>query len=152
MVLSPPIFDFFSKQQFVIVNTLDEKGFSHASCKGIVKIEKDKIHLLDLYKGNTYQNIKRNKKISIVAVDGEKFRGYCLKGYAKILNINRKDKELLAAWDKNVARRLAQRIISHIRKEKVSFYYPEASLPRPQFIYVVEVKEIIDLVPKAILK
>jgi len=28
----------------------------------------------------------------------------------------------------------------------------KASLSRPQLIYVVEVKEIIDLVPKAILK
>ena len=85
--LNKEIIYFFRNENFVIVSTVDEKGRPHNSCKGIVKIsQRGGVYLLDLYRENTYKNLKQNPCISITAVDGHRFVGYCLKGKAKIIS------------------------------------------------------------------
>jgi len=84
--LNEDIIAFFQRQPFVIISSIDKKGYPHNACKGIVDIDKSgRIYLLDLYKARTYENIKSNPQISITAVDEHKFIGYCLKGRADII-------------------------------------------------------------------
>ena len=49
--LLPDIIQFFSKQGFVVVSTIDGKGKPHNSCKGIVDIDSSgRVYLFDLYR------------------------------------------------------------------------------------------------------
>lgn len=148
--ISKEVAGFFRKQHYVIVTTIDEKGFPHSSCKGLVKIEDDRVYLLDLYKQRTYRNLKKIRKINVTAVDGELFHGYCIKGTARIVKIEAAHKELLNQWEENIVKRVSHRVISHLHGERSSAYHPESLMPRPQYIIVMTIKEIVDLVPKFI--
>jgi uncharacterized pyridoxamine 5'-phosphate oxidase family protein len=146
--LSPEIIQFFQNQGFVIVSTVDKSGFSHNSCKGIVKItNEDKIYLLDLYKARTYKNLKRNSKISITAVDEYQFKGYSLKGKARIIPGDKLSPEIIKLWGDKITRRVTKRIMKNIHEEKSLTHHAEVLLPQPEYMIMMEVKEIIDLTP-----
>jgi predicted pyridoxine 5'-phosphate oxidase superfamily flavin-nucleotide-binding protein len=148
-MLADEIIEFFQNQPFVIVSTLDKKGSLHNSCKGIVEINRpDIIYLLDLYRRKTYQNLKQNPQISITAVDEDSFVGYCLKGKAKIIRADKVKSHVISAWEKKITSRIAQRVIKNIREEKRHPRHPEALLPKPEYLIVMQVEEIVDLTPQ----
>ncbi len=145
--LGKDIIDFFNRQRFVIIATVDNNGFPHTSCKGILDVEEDKIYLLDLYTHNTYVNIKKNNLVSITAVDEEKFMGYCVKGKATIVDLSSDRSSLLKRWDERLLERVLRRILIHIKKDKSSLYHPEIRMSHPKYVIRVEPKEIISLSP-----
>jgi uncharacterized pyridoxamine 5'-phosphate oxidase family protein len=143
------IVHFFRKQHFVIVSTIDKFNKPHSSCKGIVKIdEKGKIYILDLYKWRTYGNLKRNPHMSITAVDEHKFKGWCLKGRAKIILGKRLSRDVIKAWETRIAGRITHRLLKNIREEKGHRRHPEVQLPKPEYMIVMEIEDIVDLIPK----
>jgi len=147
-MLTDDIIQFFQKQGFVIVSTVEGNGYAHSSCKGIVKINRnDQIYLLDLYMGKTYENIMQNPHISITAVDEHRFRGYCLKGKAKIIKRDKLKPQIIKAWEDKITSRITQRIIKSIRGEKGHSRHPEVLLPKPEYMIVMEVEKVIDLTP-----
>jgi predicted pyridoxine 5'-phosphate oxidase superfamily flavin-nucleotide-binding protein len=96
--LTDEILQFFQKQNFIVISTIDGKGMPHNSCKGIVEInKKGRVYVLDLYKAGTYKNLKRNPHIAVTAVDEHKFKGFCLKGKAEILPLNRLNAHIIKA-------------------------------------------------------
>ena len=140
---------FFEEQGCVIVSSIDRKGSPHNSCKGIVKIDpKGRVYLMDLYRAATYRNIRRNKNISITAFDEHRFKGYCLKGRAKIVATGEIPEDILKAWEVRINSRLTQRVIRNIRGEKGGSQHPEAFLPRPNYVIMMEAGEIVDLRPR----
>ena len=146
--LNEGIVNFFRNQSFVIVSTIDSNGNPHNSCKGVLKINKTgKIYLLDLYLGRTYANLIRNPHIGITAVDGHLFKGYCLKGKAKIIPQDKISPKMLRAWEERVTGRITQRVLKNVRGERGHPKHPEALFPKPQYMIVVEVEEIVDLTP-----
>jgi len=147
------IADFLQLQGFVIISSIDEQGFPHNSCKGIVKIDKrGEIYLIDVYHGLTCQNIKREPKISICAVDEHKFMGYCLKGKARIMPDDEISHEIIKFWEDNITSRLAKRLLKNLAEEKSRSHHPEASLPEPKHLISVTVEEIVDLAPNHLRK
>ncbi|MFH0935777.1 MAG: pyridoxamine 5'-phosphate oxidase family protein [Candidatus Omnitrophota bacterium] len=139
---------FLQNQGCVVVSTIDKGGFPHSSCKGIVEITGDgRIYLLDVYKARTYENLKRNAHISITAVDEHRFRGYCLKGKAKIIPRDKLDQKIIKAWEASITGRLTQRLLRNIREEKGHPGHPEALLPQPQYLIAMDVNEVVDLTP-----
>ena len=148
--LPDDIIHFFKKQPFVIVSTIDRKSKApHNSCKGIVKIDKNgKIYLLDLYKWRTYANLKKNPHISITAVDEHRFKGWCLEGKAKIVPEEKLKSDIIKAWEKRLAMRITQRLLKNIREEKGHQRHPEAQFPKPEYMIVMDVEEIVDLIPQ----
>ncbi len=148
-ILTEEIIQFFKNQNFTIISTLDNKGRLHNACKGIIEINKNgKIYLLDLYKGKTYENLKRNSSISITAVDEHRFKGYCLKGKARIISADRLNSQVIAAWEARIASRLTQRLLKNIHEEKGHPRHPEVLLPKPEYMIAVEVEEMVDLTPQ----
>jgi len=145
---SSEIIRFFQNQGFVLVSTIDREGRPHNSCKGIVKIaQQGQVYLLDLYRGKTYENLRRNPHISITAVDEHRFIGYCLKGKAREMNEEKLKSQILKAWDERITSRITQRVLKNIHEEKGHPRHPEILLPRPEYMIVMEVEEIIDLTP-----
>jgi general stress protein 26 len=142
------IVDFLQLQGFVIISSLDEQGFPHNSCKGIVKIDKrGEIYLIDVYHGLTCQNIERQPKISISAVDEHKFMGYCLKGKARVMPDDKISHEIIKSWEDNITSRIAKRLLKNLAEEKSHSHHPEASLPSPKHLISVTVEDIVDLAP-----
>ncbi|MDD5692661.1 MAG: pyridoxamine 5'-phosphate oxidase family protein [Candidatus Omnitrophica bacterium] len=141
--------DFLQLQGFVIISSIDEEGFPHNSCKGIVKIDKQagEIYLMDVYHGLTCRNIKRQPKISISAVDEHKFMGYCLKGKARVMPDDNISHDIIKSWEDNITSRLAKRLLKNLAEEKSRSHHPEASLPAPKHLILVTVEEIVDLAP-----
>lgn len=151
--LTEEILYFFRKQGFTFVSTLDQDGTIHVACKDIVKITEDgRLFLLDLYMGKTYRNLKRNPSLSITAADEHNWTGYCLKGKAMIIQRDKLDPEIISAWDKTITSRLASRLLRNIRGEKGHPAHPEALLPKPKYMIMAKVEEIIDLTPKHLKK
>ena len=146
--LADDIINFFQSQGFVVVSTIDKDGGLHNACKGIVDIKSNgRIYLLDLYKGKTFQNLKNNPHISIAAADEHKFAGYCLKGKAKIITGEEISPQIIKAWEERITSRLTRRVIRNIREEKGHPRHPEALLPKPEYLIVIEAEEVIDLTP-----
>ncbi len=144
----PEIADFLRAQGFVIISSIDQAGFPHSSCKAIIKIDQaGKIFLMDVYHGATCENIKANPRISISAVDEHKFTGYCLKGKGEIISDNNISQEIIKVWEDNITGRLAKRLLKNLSGDKGHLQHPEASLPQPKHIIVIEVEEIVDLAP-----
>ena len=146
--LADDIINFFQSQGYVVVSTIDKNGSLHNACKGIVDIKSNgKIYLLDLYKGKTFQNLQNNRHISISAVDEHKFIGYCLKGKAKIIREEEISPQIIKAWEGRITSRLTRRVIRNIHEEKGHPRHPEALLPKPEYLIVMDAEEVIDLTP-----
>jgi len=146
--LNEGLIHFFQKQHYVVVTTIDKKGYPHNSCKGIVEICKDsKVYLLDLYRGKTRLNLQKNHNISIAAVDGHKFIGYSLKGSAKIVEKTRLGPHILKLWEEKITKRLSHRLIKNIKGEKGHPRHPEVLLPKPEYLIEVDVEEVVNLTP-----
>lgn len=146
--LNDEVMHFFQNQGCVVVSTIDSRGFVHNACKGIVQINRNgKIYLLDLYRAGTYSNLKRNPHISITAIDEHKFVGYCLKGKAEILPESKLPSQIIKAWEDKITSRLTRRLLKNIREEKGHPRHPEVLLPKPEYMLVMKVEEIIDLTP-----
>lgn len=149
--LSDRIITFFQNQGCVLVNTIDENGTPHSSCKGIVEITKNgRVYLFDLYRQRTHNNLRLNPKINITAFDEHKFIGFSLKGTAKAVTAAEIDGNLLKAWEERITGRLTQRLLKNIHEEKGHPVHPEALLPKPQYLIAMDVEEIVDLTPQHI--
>lgn len=146
--LGHDIIRFLHNQGFVVVSTIDKTDRPHSSCKGIVKMTKGgKIYLLDLYKEKTFENLKRNKRVSITAVDEHRFEGFCLKGKARVIKEEKLKDHILDAWETRISQRITQRVLRNIVGEKSGSRHPEVFLPRPEYLIVMEVEEVVDLTP-----
>ena len=140
------VIDFLRAQGFVIVSSIDKIGFPHSSCKDIVKIEAiGEVYLIDVYNGATKENIRRNPLVSISAVDEHRFAGFCLKGEARILPNDHISQEIIKSWEDNITSRLTKRLLRNLSAQQARGHHPEASLPKPKHLIIVEVKEIVDL-------
>lgn len=148
MKLSDDVIHFFQNQGYVIVTTVDKDGTPHNSCKGIVSLNKNgSVYLLDLYKARTYSNLKNNPKISLTVVDEHRFQGYCLKGKARIITSDNIRPDILKAWQDKITGRLTQRVLKNIHEVKGHPRHPEVLLPKPKYIIVMLVREVVDLTP-----
>ncbi len=133
----------------MVISTIDENGFPRSACKGIVEISaQGRVHLLDVYLKNTYNNLRRNPKVSLTAVDEHNFKGYCLQGQAKIHPAGKIAPELLRAWEARIASRITQRLLKNVSDKKGHPGHPEAGLPKPEYMIEVQVEEIVDLTPQ----
>jgi len=146
--LSKEISQFFKKQSFTIVTTIGKGGIPHNSCKGIVEMGKGgKVYLLDLYKQETYGNLRRNPRMSITAVDEHRFRGYCLKGKAKLIPKEKLGPQVISAWEEKITDRITRRLIKNIHEEKGHPSHPEVFFPKPAYMIAMQIEEVVDLTP-----
>ncbi|MFH2138007.1 MAG: pyridoxamine 5'-phosphate oxidase family protein [Candidatus Omnitrophota bacterium] len=148
MELSAVIVNFFKKQKFVVVSTINKSGYIHCSAKGIVGIEKDgKVYLIDAYRASTLENLKNNPKITLTSVDGQDFIGYSLKGTAKIVEREKIKEHIIAEWEQRIIKRISDRLIKNVQAQNPGLHHPEAMIPPPQYLIEVDVEAVIDLAP-----
>jgi len=147
--LSLDVVHFFHRQGFIIVSTVDENGYPHNSCKGLVHIDEDGlVYLIDLYRGSTYRNLERDPHISITAVDEHKFRGYSLKGTSKMVPEKKIKSHIIKEWESRITSRVSRRVLKELRGGEEQARYPEILLPKPEYMIVMKVEDVIDLTPR----
>lgn len=137
-------------QHIAVVSSINAGGTIHTSAKGIMEAHpKGKILLLDLYKGTTCKNIKRHSHVTLTVIDEKRFKGYSIRGKARIIKENAIPKSKITAWQEKLARRIARRVISHVKEEiPGSEGIPEARFPFPKYMIEVSVDAIVDLTPR----
>lgn len=149
MKLSREIIHFLESQKSVIVSTLDGEGRIHCAVKGIVGIEKKgRVFLIDLYMKRTFANLKKNRTISITAVDEHGFKGYSVQGTARI--IPRKDirRHIVEEWERRILKRISSRMVRSVKASTTSSSHFEAELPaQPKYVIEMDVTNIVDLSP-----
>lgn len=146
--INSQIKDFLFSQSYVILSSIDRSGMPHSACKGVVDIDdNDTVFLLDLYRMKTFENLKGNPKVSITAVDEHRFKGYCLKGKARIMRQEDITSHIIKAWEDRITSRITQRVIKNIVDKKGHPLHPEALFPKPEYMIAVEINSVIDLTP-----
>jgi predicted pyridoxine 5'-phosphate oxidase superfamily flavin-nucleotide-binding protein len=149
MNLSDDIINFFSRQDFVIVSTIDKNGNIHTSAKGLVGLkdkEYGRVLLLDLFFNETYRNLQNNPTISITAIDNNSFIGYTLQGKADIVPREKIPLRLLQEWDDLIVSRISKRMIRNVKVGVKSEVHHEMKLPvHPKYLIEVIIDHIVDL-------
>jgi general stress protein 26 len=146
--ISENIIQLLKERGYVIVSTLDEGGGIHCSAKGVAEVkEAGQVYLIDLYKQITYNNLKRDKTISITAIDEDQFIGFSLKGKAKIVKREKIEDRLIKQWKRKIIERISRRVIKNVKKSKASIKHPESMFPQPEYLIEMQVDQIIDLTP-----
>ncbi len=140
---------FLEKEHFVIVSSLSKENIIHTSAKAIIEIQpKGKIFLLDLYKAETYSNIKNNPNVTLTSVNDHSYRGYSIEGRAKIIQEDSIAEKTLKSWHDKISKRIARRLIRHMKEEVSSEkHIPEARFPLPKYVIEVDIQRVIDLAP-----
>jgi nitroimidazol reductase NimA-like FMN-containing flavoprotein (pyridoxamine 5'-phosphate oxidase superfamily) len=147
--LSDDIVHFFQDQGCVLISTVDEKGCPTAACKSVVEMNSaGTVYLLDLYMAKTYANLKANPLVCLTAIDEHKFKGYCLKGRARIVSKDDIPARILKLWEDKITSRLTKRLLRNLREEKGHPRHPEILLPHPTYMIAVDINEIVDLTPR----
>lgn len=146
--LSAEVINFLEKQEFVIVSSFDIDGGIHCSAKGIAGVDGGgKVFLIDIYKGKTSENLRKNQAVSITAIDAHLFMGFTLQGVARILERDQIEGRFIKRWEEKVVKRISQRVIKHIKDERKMLHHPEAKFPQPQHLIEIDVENIVDLTP-----
>lgn len=136
---------FLEAQGFVIVSTLDADSFPHSSCKGMLKVEGNRVFLIDCYRGETRKNLLADARMSVTAVDEGNYRGYCLKGRGRVVEGADISAPCLERWRDRKTGRTTSRVIRNIRAQQTTGRHPEAAFPEPKHLIVLEVEEVVDL-------
>lgn len=148
MKIKDDVISFFEKQGFAIFSTIDLRGNIHCSAKGIIKVELDgTVYLMDLYKGVTFRNLKASPVASVTAVDEKSFRGYTLKGKAKIIAEEDIADPMVKKWEEKLVSRITSRVVKSIKSDHRSLVHPEADFPLPKYLICMKAESLVDLAP-----
>lgn len=147
--LDKDLVNFLGEQGVVIVSSLNENGSIHCSAKGVVGVEEDgKVFIMDLYKKDTYKNLKENSTVTITAVDEHNFIGWSLQGKAKIVLREEISEHIHNKWAERIVKRITARLIKNVQREHAAGDHFEARLPeQPQYLIEIDVTEVVDLKP-----
>ena len=146
MKLSSEIVDFLKTKKIVSVATFDSRNNIHISIKAVIEADKEgKVYIFDLYRGQTYRNLKRNPTITISTLSESQFKGYALSGKAEIISLAKAGKNLQRNWDENIVKRISHRLIRNIKRGHKSLKHPEAEFPSPKYLILVKVSKVVNL-------
>lgn len=115
----------FVKGKLGWVATASPEGMPNVTPKGTIRVLDDStIVFADLFSMKTRDNLKRNPRIAVTVIDGEKAKGYQFKGRA----------ELVAAGP------VFEKVGEELKKSP-------KKLPEPKYVARITVEEIYDQSP-----
>ncbi|MCD6081046.1 MAG: hypothetical protein B6D53_00405 [Candidatus Omnitrophica bacterium 4484_49] len=137
--------EFIKSFSYGFLGTADLAGKPNISIKGIVDVDKDRLYFFDLFKAKTRKNLEKNSRISFFVIDWDNFIGYQLKGRAKIMDKGEVLEKYMNIWENKRKDLIISRILDNIKNEKLkkAHYF---SLLKPQYLIIMDVEEIYDLV------
>lgn len=143
--------EFLKTKDFVSVGTSDLNAMPNAAPKFLLRIEDGYIYLVDYVIGKTYQNIKKNPKVSISFLDTETLIGYQVNGSVEILDKGNEYDGILSELLEKKIDLSAKRIIEGVSTGKTHKTF-ELSLSDRFVVLKVKVKEVVEICPCGELK
>jgi len=138
------ITELLQKKEFISVATSDLSGRPNAAPKFLLKVENNLIFLIDYTQGKTWENLKKNPRVSLSFMDTESLTGYQINGGVKIIDkgpaYNKIFKELLQKEIDLSCRRIIEGVV-HEKGHK-SF---EVAIPDKVVIFKIEIEEIAEI-------
>lgn len=143
-MLPKELIDLIEKREFVSVATCDFKGRPNAAPKFVLKVESDRIYLVDYTIGTTWKNLKANPRISLSLTDARTLKGYQINGDVHIVTRGKLyDKMRNEMTDKEV-RLTTQRIIDEVRGQPTHETF-EVLISEKFVIFEVMIDEVVEL-------
>lgn len=136
--------DFIKKKTFIHVATCGSNNRPNVAPKFLLKIEDNRIYLIDYVKNTTLKNVKANPRVSISSINLETLRGYQINGTAQVLEKNKKSNygSLLKEYDQKQLDLSAKRLIEALHTKVSSGNY-EAEFPKKVAIIEIRVSEAV---------
>lgn len=138
------ITELLQKREFVSVATADLSGRPNAAPKFLLKVEDNFIFLIDYTRGKTWENLKKNPRVSLSFMDTEELTGYQINGAVKIIDKG-------PAYDKIFNELLqkeidlsCRRIIEGVVHEKGHKSF-EVAIPDKVVIFKIEIEDIAEI-------
>jgi hypothetical protein len=137
-----------TRQNVVVVGSVNPEGTPNLSLKGLLKVDSGKgiIDVCDLYRKKTYRNLKANPAVSILVFSIEEFTGYQFTGTAALIDSGPLFEKMSAEWTHKKSRLIGRRISKNV-KRGFSHGRSEQHLPPPRALIRVQVERIYDLSP-----
>ena len=137
-----------TRQNVVVVGTVNPEGTPNLSLKGLLKVDPGKgiIDVCDLYRKKTCRNLKNNPAVSILVFSIEEFTGYQFTGTAELIESGPVFEETRKDWAKKKSRLLGRRISKNVQRG-FSHGRSELHLPPPQALVRMRVEKVFDLSP-----
>jgi hypothetical protein len=135
---------FLSPGKFVNVATCSRERMPNVAPKLVVKTEKNVLYLVDYVIGRTYNNLKKNPRVSVSFIDNRTLTGYQLNGSVNIIESGEEFGGFSEEFQQIKTNFTVERILFNMRSgEKISPL--EFSLPEKFAILKVKVIEIVEI-------
>ncbi|MDP8266118.1 MAG: pyridoxamine 5'-phosphate oxidase family protein [Candidatus Aceula meridiana] len=133
-----------NKIQFIDVATANSDGYPNSAPKLILKIPDEFIYLVDCTIGKTWENLKRDSRVSLSFVDQESLKGYQVKGVAKIIEGDGICQQLVDDLQEKEMALTVTRLISGIRDKKRHEDF-EIGMSNKFVIFKVTILEVVEI-------
>jgi len=132
------------KKEFISVATSDLSGRPNAAPKFLLKLENNFIFLIDYTQGKTWENLKKNPRVSLSFMDTEDLTGYQINGAVKIID---KGPAFDKIFDELLQKEIdlsCRRIIEGVVHEKGHKSF-EVAMPDRVVIFKIEIEDIAEI-------
>lgn len=133
-----------AKREFISVATCDFKGRPNAAPKFLLKVDGNRLYLVDYTIGTTWQNLKANPRISLSLIDIPRLRGYQINGSVKIISKGKVYEKMHKEMTEKEIVLTAQHIIDEIRGHAAHETF-EVLINEKFAIFEVHVDEVVEM-------
>ncbi len=145
--ITPEMERLLRKVNVAVVATVAPTGTPNLSLKGVVDVDsRGMIYFMDLYRGKTRNNLKKNPRVALTVFNVKEFQGFQFKGTAELINSGPLFDKMVKAWSAKRRNVISKRIVQNIRRGH-SHGRSEARFPRPKHLVRVRVSKVYSLVP-----
>lgn len=132
------------KVQFLHVATVSRDGQPNAVPKLILTVDDDAVYLVDCTIGKTWENLRRDPKVSLSFVDEESLKGYQINGNAVVLESEKITPELRKLLEEKEVALTVKRILSgiHTKKKHEDF---EMGMSDKFVVFKIDLLEVVEV-------
>jgi len=150
-MLTEDLVGLLEKREFISVATCDLKGRPNAAPKFVLKVDKERIYLVDYIIGTTYDNLKINPRVSLSFLDPRTLNGYQLNGSVRIISKGSIFEKMRREMLEKEIRLTTKHIIEDVRGESTHDAY-EVTIAERYVVYIVTIDEVVEIGAKGDLK
>jgi predicted pyridoxine 5'-phosphate oxidase superfamily flavin-nucleotide-binding protein len=136
--------ELLEEREFVYIATCDFENRPNAVPKFFLKIEGNFIYLIDYVLGRTFNNLRKNPRVSLAIMDNNALKGYQVNGTAEIIDKGALYKKMITELKTKEIDFTVERIIEGVRGGKRSKGF-EAACSGEAMILKVKIGEIVEV-------
>ena len=143
-MLPKELITLLANKEFISVATCDFKGRANAAPKFVLKIDANRIYLVDYTIGTSWKNLKMNPRVSLSLVDEMTLKGYQLNGAVKIMTRGKLYDAMRKEMTDKEIRLTTQHIIDEVRGNPTHETF-EILISEKFIIFEVTIDEVVEM-------